>query len=180
MAGTPTDEIEALYRRFGPAVYRRCLKLLGSEAEAQDCLQDTFIGYLKLELRGEAQPMTVLWRIATLKALDRLRRHARWFGRIERCEVREQEPDDTLEAQAAAWNVQRGLLGDAERSELLQDLALLTRGEAPEIVTIAIMHWVEGYTLEEIASTLGITRKTAAARLSRLTERARARAGVPP
>jgi RNA polymerase sigma-70 factor (ECF subfamily) len=180
MGGPPGEDLEALYRRFGPLVYRRCLKLVGSAAEAQDCLQDTFLGYLKLNLRGEAQPLTVLLRIATFQSLDRVRRHARWFGRVARCEVREGEADDTLEAQAAAWGAQRGLVSDLERSELLQDLALLTQGEDAETLAAATLHWVEGYTLEEVASTLGVTRKTAAARLNRLTERARARAGVSP
>lgn len=180
MSSPPGPDIEALYRRFGPLVYRRCLKLVGSAAEAQDCLQDTFLGYLKLNLRGEAAPLTVLLRIATFQALDRVRRHARWFGRVAHCEVREDEADATLDSQASAWSARQGRLSDLERSELLQDLAMLTRGEDAETLAAATMHWVEGYTLEEIASTLGVTRKTAAARLNRLTARARSRAGETP
>jgi DNA-directed RNA polymerase specialized sigma24 family protein len=42
------------------------------------------------------------------------------------------------------------------------------------------MHFVEGHTLEEVAQTLGITRKTVAARLNRLMERVRSRAGASP
>lgn len=178
MVSPPGEDLESLYRRFGPLVYRRCVKLLGNEAEAQDCLQDTFIGYLRLKSRGEAQPLTVLFRIATFQALDRVRRRARWFGRVARVAVREGEEDATLEAQANAWGRQCGVVSDLERSELLQDLAMLTRGEDEETLAAATMHWVEGYTLEEVASSLGMTRKTVAARLNRLTERAQKRAGV--
>jgi RNA polymerase sigma-70 factor (ECF subfamily) len=178
MVGPAGEDLESLYRRFGPLVYRRCVKLLGNDAEAQDCLQDTFIGYLKLKARGEAQPLTLLLRIATFQALDRVRKRARWFGRVARVEVREDEEDSTLEAQANAWARQRGLMSDLERSELLQDLVMLTRGEDEETLAAATMHWVEGHTLEEVASSLGVTRKTVAARLTRLTERARTRAGV--
>lgn len=180
MSGTAGEDIAALYRRFGPLVYRRCLKLVGSEAEAQDCLQDTFVGYLKLQSRGEAQPLTILLGIATYQSLDRVRRRARWFGRVASCTVREDDADSTLEAQANAWAAQRAVITELERSELLQDLAMLTQGEEAETLTAATMHWVEGYTLEEIASTLSVTRKTVARRLKTLTERARSRAGVTP
>lgn len=170
------DALARLYRRFGPLVYRRCRQLLGSDAEAQDCLQDTFVGYLKLAARGEAQPLTVLYRIATFQAIDRLRHRARWHGRAAAVVVREDEPDATLEQQASAWAARRGQQTDLERSELLQDLALLSRGEDEETLVAVTMHFVEGYTLEEIAQTLRVTRKTVAARLSRMVERARARA----
>ena len=55
-------------------LFRRCLALLGSDAEAHDCLQDTFVGFLKGNWRGEAQPLTVLYRVATNQAIDRLRK----------------------------------------------------------------------------------------------------------
>lgn len=180
MAGPAQEDLEALYRRAGPMVYRRCVRLLGSEAEAQDCLQDTFLGYLKLTSRHEAQPLTILLRIATFQALDRVRRRSRWFGRVSRCTVREDEPDDTLETQATAWAQAQGRVTELERSELLQDLAMLTKGEDDETLTAATMHFVEGHTLEEVAQTLGITRKTVAARLNRLMERVRSRAGASP
>ena len=71
-------EVEAIYRRYGPMLFRRCRSLLGSDAEAQDCLQDTFLGFLKGNWRGEAQPLTVLYRVATNQAIDRLRKRGRW------------------------------------------------------------------------------------------------------
>lgn len=170
MAGAAQSEVEALYRRHGPALLRRCRNLLGSDAEARDCVQDTFLGFLKGDWRGEAQPFTVLYRIATFQAIDRLRRRSRWHGRASQLEVREDEPDTTLEQQAAAWS-ERQTTSSTERVEWAHDLAILTQGEDEFTLTAATMHWVEGHTLEEIAQTLGVTRKTVSARLTRFMER---------
>ncbi|MFZ5439651.1 MAG: RNA polymerase sigma factor [Myxococcota bacterium] len=164
------QEVEALYRRYAPALFRRCRQLLGNDAEAQDCLQETFLGFLKGNWRGEAQPFTVLYRVATYQAIDRLRRRSRWHGRATKLEVREDEPDQSLEEQGAAW-ASRQTMAEAERVEWAHDLALLTKGEDDFTLTAATMHWVEGHTLEEIAQTLGVTRKTVSARLSRFMER---------
>jgi RNA polymerase sigma factor (sigma-70 family) len=168
-AGQPQD-VEVLYRRFGPMLHRRARALLGSETEAHDCVQDTFVGYLKGNWRGEAQPFTVLYRIVTYQAFDRLRRRGRWYGRAHELRIREDEPDASLEEQALAWE-SRQTLAESERVEWAHDLAHLTQGEDDFSLTAATMHWVEGHTLEEIAHTLGVTRKTVSARLTRLMER---------
>ncbi|MBL8910202.1 MAG: RNA polymerase sigma factor [Archangium sp.] len=165
-------EFEALYRKHGPALFRRCRHLLGSDAEAQDCVQDTFLGFLKGNWRGEAQPFTVLYRIATYQAIDRLRKRGRWFGRAETLEVREEEHDTSVEEQGAAWAKHQGTTTESERVEWAHDLAILTKGEDEFTLTASMMHWVEGHTLEEIAQTLGVTRKTVSARLTRFMERA--------
>lgn len=171
MSDAQRKEVEALYRRYGPALFRRCRKLLGSDAEAQDCLQDTFLGFLKGNWRGEAQPFTVLYRVATFQAIDRLRKRGRWFGKAMALEVREDEPDASVEEQGAEW-ARHQLPSDTERVEWAHDLAALTQGEDDFTMTAAMMHWVEGHTLEEIAQTLGVTRKTVSARLTRFMERA--------
>lgn len=174
MSSEQQKEVEALYRRYGPALFRRCRKLLGSDAEAQDCLQDTFLGFLKGNWRGEAQPFTVLYRVATFQAIDRLRRRGRWFGHAEHLTVRDEEADASLEQQGAAW-AQHQPSTETERVECAHDLALLTKGEDEFTLTAAVMHWVEGHTLEEIAQTLGVTRKTVSARLTRFMERVASR-----
>jgi RNA polymerase sigma factor (sigma-70 family) len=178
MSDAQRKEVEALYRRYGPALFRRCRTLLGNDAEAQDCLQDTFLGFLKGNWRGEAQPFTVLYRVATFQAIDRLRRRGRWFGKAQLSAVREDEADETVEAQGAAWA--QNQTTDSERVEWAHDLAILTKGEDDFTMTAALMHWVEGHTLEEIAQTLGVTRKTVSARLTRFMERVAERKAQEP
>ena len=38
-----TAAFEKLYRAFSPSVYGLCMRLARNSAEAQDCLQETFI-----------------------------------------------------------------------------------------------------------------------------------------
>ena len=118
----------------------------------------------------EAQPLTVLYRVATNQAIDRLRKRGRWHGRASELTIREDEPDASMEEQGSAW-ASRQTMAETERVEWAHDLAFLTKGEDDFTMTAATMHWVEGHTLEEIAQTLGVTRKTVSARLTRFTER---------
>lgn len=165
------DHLDELYRRFGPAVNRRARAMLRDEEEALDVTQDTFLAYMRGEasLRGEASVFTVLYQIATYKAVDRLRRNARWSGALGRLEVAEDEGAPPPGEAAAAHE------GGLGRVEALRDLAILTDGESPRALTAAVLYFVEGYTLEEVAQALDLTRKTVSELLRRFAERARKR-----
>jgi len=165
------DHLTELYRRFGPAVHRRALFLLGDKDEARDVTQDTFLAYMRGEanLRGAAAPFTVLYQIATHKAVDRLRRRSRWNGRLGSLDVEEDE-DSARRAEAASAHT-----GGLERVEALQDLALLTQGESPQALTAALLYFVEEHTLEEVGEVLDLTRKTVSKLLQQFSERARKR-----
>jgi len=68
-----------LVERHQRQVYRLALRMTGSEADAQEILQEAFLNaYQKLPLfRGEAQFSSWLYRIAANSALMRLRRKRR-------------------------------------------------------------------------------------------------------
>jgi RNA polymerase sigma-70 factor (ECF subfamily) len=167
-ADAGADHLTELYRRFGPAVHRRARAVLGDAEEALDVTQDTFLAYMRAEagLRNEASPFTVLYQIATHKAVDRLRRRSRWNGRLGPLEVDESEEDRVRRLEHP---------GGLERVEALQDLALLTHGESPQALTAALLYFVEEHTLEEVAQMLDLTRKTVSKLLHQFCERARKR-----
>lgn len=160
-----------LYRRYAPAVFRRALSLLGGdEASAKDVTQDVFLGYFRGQDRmsGQAQPFTVLYQMATYQAIDRLRRQARWHGRVPALTHR--EDDDAPGPPIPASD------GGAGRVEATHDLALLTKGEDEQTLTCAVLYFVEGNTTQEIAETLDISRKTVGRALAAFAERANKRA----
>src|SRR5438132_12345356 len=68
-----------LVERHQRQLYRLALRMTGSEADAQEVLQEAFLNaYQKLPLfRGEAQFSSWLYRIAANSALMRLRRKRR-------------------------------------------------------------------------------------------------------
>lgn len=160
-------DIASLYRRYAPAVHRRALKLLADEQEALDVMQETFLAYFKQKStwRREASAFTILYQIATYQSFDRLRKKARWTGKMALPETKDAEenqpisetPDGITQVEAAA------------------DLALLTKGEEAEVLTAALLYFVEGYTTEEIGQTLEVSRKTVGTMLAGFSERAQKR-----
>ncbi len=66
------DAFEALVRRHQPAVYRVALRMLGSEADAQDATQETFVRAWRGlgRFRRESETTTWLYRIVTRRCLD--------------------------------------------------------------------------------------------------------------
>jgi RNA polymerase sigma-70 factor (ECF subfamily) len=73
-----TIDVEALYRRYGPMVLRRCRQLLRNEDLAADAMQDTFVKVLRH--RGslhDRYPSSLLYRIATNVCLNLLRTQRR-------------------------------------------------------------------------------------------------------
>ena len=145
--------------------------MLRNEDEALDVTQDTFLAYMrgKSTLRGEASAFTVLYQIATFKAVDRLRRNSRWSGVLGPLEIKE----DTEPARPGAWASTHE--GGLARVEALRDLVLLTDGESQEALTAAILYFVEGHTMEEVGETLDLNRREVSDLLHRFAERARQR-----
>ncbi|MGC4113721.1 MAG: sigma-70 family RNA polymerase sigma factor [Myxococcales bacterium] len=160
-----------LYRRYGPAVNRRLRSMLGDEQEALDLTQEVFLAFLdaRKRLRGEAAPFTVLYQIATHKAVDSLRRRARWSGALGRIDYQEDADE-----QATSPDVDDAA-SSPRRVEAALDLALLTRDEPPEVLTAAFMYFVERYTTEEVGEALSLSRKTIGKYLAGFAQRARKR-----
>ncbi|WP_344696379.1 sigma-70 family RNA polymerase sigma factor [Sphingomonas rosea] len=69
--------LKAVYERTSAKLYGICLRVLGSEAEAQDALQDTFVTVWRRAATfeaGRASPITWLALIAHSRAIDLKRR----------------------------------------------------------------------------------------------------------
>lgn len=66
------DAFEALVRHHQPAVYRVALRMLGSDADAQDAAQETFVRAWRglARFRGDSAVSTWLYRIVTRRCLD--------------------------------------------------------------------------------------------------------------
>jgi RNA polymerase sigma-70 factor (ECF subfamily) len=154
-------DIESYYERYGPMVLRRCRTLLHNDAQAEDAMQDVFVAVLRHQdrLRNEA-PAALLLRIATNVSLNRLRSQR----------SRPEDADDERLRQIASTADREG-----ERRTLARDLlAKLFRASDPLAAssqTIAVMHLVDGLTLEEVAREAGLSVSGVRKRL--LTVRAR-------
>ena len=75
---------QAVVGRHSGSVWRTAYRLLGNHDEAADCFQDTFLTALELSRREKVRNWSaLLTRLATCRALDRLRQRLRRCGHEE-------------------------------------------------------------------------------------------------
>lgn len=150
------DRAEELYRTFGPAVYRRCLKLLRDKEAARDATQEVFVKLLKDTDRFEQVETALPWlyRVATNHCLNLLRDKGR-HG----------------EEELGEWEVADPSAAPSFPDRHLARTVLSSFDEGTQAVAVGVL--VDGMGHEELAGVLGISRKTVERRLARFLERAR-------
>ena len=134
-------------------VMRRCRQLLKDEDEALDITQDVFVRVLqrreRLDLRS---PSSLLYRIATNLCLNKIQRQRRLpHSSDDEVLLRIADIDDHEERFAT-----RSIL-----SKLFGQHPASTR-------TIAVLHYLDGMTLEETANEVGMSVSGVRKRLRRL------------
>jgi RNA polymerase sigma-70 factor (ECF subfamily) len=135
-------DIETLYQKYGPMVVRRCRQLLQDEDQALDVSQDVFVHNQRERGRLDlASPASLLYRIATNLCLNRLRHRRR----------HPQTSDEKILFGIA------GLDCTEERVAARSLLARLFDRHQESTRTIAVLHFLDGMTLEETAREVGMS-----------------------
>jgi RNA polymerase sigma-70 factor (ECF subfamily) len=152
----PAIDPEALYRRYGPMVLRRCRSLLRDEELASDAMQDVFVQLLRKQrqLHGK-YPSSLLYRMATNHSLNLLRRGGR------RRLVHNEEQLENLPGSSQP---------EAE-VETRDTLERVFAGERTSTRTIATLRHVEGLSLEDTARQVGMSVSGVRKRLDGLRRR---------
>lgn len=74
----PLRDWQAIVDRHGRLVWQTAYRLLGNRADAADCFQEAFVSALAVSRREEVRDWSaLLQRLATARALDRLRQRLR-------------------------------------------------------------------------------------------------------
>jgi RNA polymerase sigma-70 factor (ECF subfamily) len=133
-----------VFRRHADTVYRLAHRLLGSGADADDVVQETFIEVFRSihRYRGEASLSSWLHRIAVRTAghhRKRIRRHAPRLHLVPKA-GEERDPETDADGRRVTARVEA----------LLDRLAESRRA-------VFVLHEVEGYSLPETAALLGIS-----------------------
>ncbi len=157
-------DLEEVYARFGPMVLRRCSRLLKDEGRALDAMHDVFVQLLRR--REEMDPVnlgSLLMRMATNVCLNQLRARRR---------RPEDAGDEALLEIAGAGDGGEGLAA----ARLL--LGKVFAREQPSTAEIAVMHLVDGMTLEEAGREVGLSVSGVRKRLRALRAHAAALEGI--
>jgi RNA polymerase sigma-70 factor (ECF subfamily) len=152
-------DVEALYMKYGPMVLRRCRRLLGDEEKALDAMQDTFVRVLRHSGRlHDKAPSSLLYCIATNVCLNILRserRHPRVSG------------EEILLNVASADDVEETAVNRSFLEKIFGREKSSTR-------VMAVLHYVDKMTLEEVASHVGLSVSGVRKRLTALRIRTQA------
>ncbi|HWA57297.1 MAG TPA: sigma-70 family RNA polymerase sigma factor [Gemmatimonadales bacterium] len=144
----------AAYQEYGPALLALAYRLTGSRADAEDVVQDLFVGLPEAlqAYRDQGRFLAWLHRVAVRLALMRMRKDRR----RREVPLADEPFPPSVEATYPAGDVWRAL----ERLD-------------PEQRALIVLRAIEGYTHEEIAELLGIRRGTAQVRYHRALARLR-------
>ncbi len=152
------DALAALYDRFGPALFRTALLLLGSRPDAEDAVQDVFVALVRSRHGLE--------KVGNLRAyLFSALRHAAARRSVLRKRDRSVALTDVPEPAAA-----EARQTDAEQSHRLEQALQTLPVEQRELIALKLD---SGLTFAEIATLLGISPNTAASRYRYALEKLR-------
>ena len=159
--GLTRDEVQRLYAQFAPVVFRRARVLLARDADAWDVVQEVFERMLThgAGFRGEARPMTWVYRVTTNVALNHIRSR------------KLREPLLTVVPVEPSTSVDH-----VESRQLLSRwLGRLSERE----LEVATLLFIDGLTQQEVADVLGLSRKTIVREVEELRQKLEGLSALP-
>jgi RNA polymerase sigma-70 factor, ECF subfamily len=137
------DDFSELYKKYGPMVLRRCRYILKNEDAALDAMQDVFVRVIERHALLNSVCSSFFYTVATTVCLNKLRSSANssYSGY------------DTLLNEIADNTT--AFHEDITDTTLL--LEAIFRDTRKDTQKIAVMHYIDGYTLEETAEEMNMS-----------------------
>lgn len=152
------DDFDSLYRKFGPMVMRRCQYIMKDEEKAFDCMQDVFVRIIEHREKLDGVCASLFYTTATRVCLNKIRSD----------KVRYSPQIDTI--------LQDIVDNSPCHEEIINSSLLLdyifneTKSTTRDM---AILHYVDGLTLEETAKMMNMSVSGVRKRLSVLRNHAK-------
>lgn len=133
------------YDKYAAMLYRLCAVQLGNNSDAEDVVQDVFVKYISVlpEFNDDEHEKAWFIRVAINRCHDK--RRSKFF--------RTAVPLDSVTQLAA----------EEDNASVLEELMLLPE----KYRTPLVLHYVEGYSVKEIAKLMELTASTVKVRLHR-------------
>jgi RNA polymerase sigma-70 factor, ECF subfamily len=150
------EEITEAYVKYGPYVLRRCRRILGTEAAAQDALQEAFMRLVRRAdlFAGADSKLAWLYRVAERCCFDQLSRPA----------TRAARPIEELRTEP--WDSSSAMVAE-DRDMVMKFLG----GLEDKLRQVAVLHYLDEMGQEEIARAIGCSRQTVVNRLAAIKQR---------
>jgi RNA polymerase sigma-70 factor (ECF subfamily) len=139
-----------LYHRYGPALRRKCERMLHNSQDAEDVVQEVFAGMMSRT--NERIELSYLYRAVTTRAINLVRDRSRRGSLLERHREVLRPPE-------------QGLVEGLASRQLLQQLLVQLDSERAEIL---IYRYYDDLTQDEICTLTGLSRKTVGKRLAEI------------
>jgi RNA polymerase sigma-70 factor (ECF subfamily) len=153
---------EGIASRDGPAVWRTAWRVLGNRADADEVLQEAFLGAVEYSRTHDVLHLrAMLHRLASARAIDRLRQRVRRKGREDAL------PEDVLQDSGAPPSKR------SEDAELSAQLRSALGKLNPKQAEVFCLFHLNGWTYPEIAEHLAISNDVVGVRLHRARGRLR-------
>jgi RNA polymerase sigma factor (sigma-70 family) len=144
---TSTSLVHSLYRGYRGHVLKRARQLLRNPQAAEDTTQEVFLRLLDADERvlSHPEPLAWLYRVTTNLCLNQIRDEKRRAGLLERRAPANDQHGADAESRAAASQLFERVPGELQR--------------------IAVHYHADEMTCDEIASLMGVSRRTIGNRL---------------
>lgn len=154
---------ESLVEAYSREIFAYLWRLMGEEASAEDCLQETFLralrAYARFEPHGNARAW--LYKIATNVARTERRRESRLAGQVITIDIAHIESDFST-------------FGEVEKRETLAAVAAALKQLPHKQRTALILRKYQGLSYAEISAALGGSEDAARANVYQALKRLRA------
>nr|WP_211194235.1 sigma-70 family RNA polymerase sigma factor [Pyxidicoccus fallax] len=151
------EEIASLYRDFAPAIHRQCLAVLRDSEEARDATQEVFVKLFSARrLQDREHAAAWIYRVATHHCLNRVRNAQLHQGKLSQLSL----------------DVASTVAPETFSARKLTQQLLSRFDETTCVVAVGVL--VDGIEQTELATILGLSRRTVARKLEQFLAKARA------
>lgn len=145
-------DIEAAYQKYSPLVYRRCLFLLGSDDKALDAMHDIFAALMQKSPSYTSDNLVaLLFRMATNTCLNIIRAEKKIYPGAPEL-LREIATGEDIENETIIRSFLNSIFAKEHETSRL----------------IAVLHYIDGMTLEEVAREVKMSVSGVRKRLTKL------------
>jgi len=165
-------QLDELYNNYRGRIENFIRHMVRDSVQAEDLTQEVFMHAQRglKDFRGEASPLTWLFRIANNLCLDYLRKEKGRGMMVEFFEYLDNRDQDLGVQGKSDEDQQPQLLERREMSECVQEFI----DRLPETYrSVMVLYYLEGFSIEEIAGILGASSVSIRVRLHRAREELR-------